>query len=184
MRCGKEGGDDPAEAADQRQLQVEEAVLQALEAPLDLLEASLETLFDLVEPLVDLFEPLVDVASEIVDLRPEGIQPGVCRTGVHGLLHCCIVNISASAGVVRVNWIVRRHREPKATAGEVLPLSAGKWHRIHALCDQAASLLGYVMEGKVAEQVALDYASSPHDFKLMLSAGGQRASGIEQLESA
>jgi twitching motility protein PilT len=46
------------------------------------------------------------------------------------------------------------------------------------------SLLGYVMEGKVAEQVALDYASSPHDFKLMLAAGGQRASGIEQLESA
>ncbi len=43
------------------------------------------------------------------------------------------------------------------------------------------SLLGYVMEGKVAEDVALDYASSPHDFKLMLAAGGQRASGIEQL---
>jgi twitching motility protein PilT len=43
------------------------------------------------------------------------------------------------------------------------------------------SLLRYVMEGKIAEQVALDYASSPHDFKLMLAAGGQRASGIEQL---
>ena len=43
------------------------------------------------------------------------------------------------------------------------------------------SLLGYVMEGKIAEEVALDYASSPHDFKLMLAAGGQRASGIEQL---
>ena len=46
------------------------------------------------------------------------------------------------------------------------------------------SLLGYVMEGKVAEQVALGYASSPHDFKLMLSAGGRRASGIEQLASS
>jgi len=43
------------------------------------------------------------------------------------------------------------------------------------------SLLGYVMEGKIAEDVALRYASSPHDFKLMLAAGGQRASGIEQL---
>jgi twitching motility protein PilT len=43
------------------------------------------------------------------------------------------------------------------------------------------SLLAYVMEGKVSEDVALDYASSPHDFKLMLAAGGQRASGIEQL---
>jgi len=43
------------------------------------------------------------------------------------------------------------------------------------------SLLGYVMEGKVSEEVALGAASSPHDFKLMLAAGGQRASGIEQL---
>jgi twitching motility protein PilT len=43
------------------------------------------------------------------------------------------------------------------------------------------SLLGYVMEGKISEQVAMDYASSPHDFKLMLAAGGRRASGIEQL---
>src|SRR4249919_4165475 len=43
------------------------------------------------------------------------------------------------------------------------------------------SLLTYVMEGKIAEEVALDYASSPHDFKLMLAAGGQSASGIEQL---
>jgi hypothetical protein len=29
----------------------------------------------------------------------------------------------------------------------------------------------------------MDYASSPHDFKLMLAAGGQRASGIEQLKA-
>jgi twitching motility protein PilT len=43
------------------------------------------------------------------------------------------------------------------------------------------SLLSYVMQGKVSEQVALDYASSPHGFKLMLAAGGQRASGIEQV---
>src|SRR6187551_3639275 len=43
------------------------------------------------------------------------------------------------------------------------------------------SLMHYVMEGKVAESVALEFASNPHDFKLMLAAGGQRASGIEQL---
>jgi twitching motility protein PilT len=45
--------------------------------------------------------------------------------------------------------------------------------------DQA--LLGYVMEGRISEDVALDTASSPHDFKLMLAAGGARASGIEQI---
>jgi twitching motility protein PilT len=44
------------------------------------------------------------------------------------------------------------------------------------------SLLAYVMEGKVSEEVALSYASSPHDFKLMLEAGGQRASGFEQVQ--
>ncbi len=43
------------------------------------------------------------------------------------------------------------------------------------------SLLSYVMAGKVDEGVALEAASSPHDFKLMLAARGQRASGIEQL---
>jgi twitching motility protein PilT len=45
--------------------------------------------------------------------------------------------------------------------------------------DQA--LLGYVTEGIVSEEVALETASSPHDFKLMLAAKGQRASGIEQI---
>jgi twitching motility protein PilT len=45
--------------------------------------------------------------------------------------------------------------------------------------DQA--LLGYVTEGVVSEEVAMQTASSPHDFKLMLAARGQRASGIEQI---
>ena len=45
--------------------------------------------------------------------------------------------------------------------------------------DQA--LLGYVSEGIVSEEVAMETASSPHDFKLMLAAQGQRASGIEQV---
>ena len=44
--------------------------------------------------------------------------------------------------------------------------------------DQA--LLKKVMDGEVSEEVALEAASSPHDFKLMLQAGGRRASGIEQ----
>jgi twitching motility protein PilT len=52
----------------------------------------------------------------------------------------------------------------------------------YGMCTFDQSLLRYVMEGKVSEEVALDYASSPHDFKLMLAAGGQRASGIEQLD--
>jgi twitching motility protein PilT len=47
--------------------------------------------------------------------------------------------------------------------------------------DQA--LLSYVMEGKVSEEVAREAASSPHDFKLMLDAKGERATGVEQMMS-
>jgi twitching motility protein PilT len=45
--------------------------------------------------------------------------------------------------------------------------------------DQA--LLKAVMAGKVEREVAFEAATSPHDFKLMLDAQGQRASGIEQV---
>ena len=45
--------------------------------------------------------------------------------------------------------------------------------------DQA--LLKAVMAGRVDREVAFEAASSPHDFKLMLDAQGQRASGIEQV---
>ncbi len=44
-------------------------------------------------------------------------------------------------------------------------------------------LLGHVTAGRISEEVAYETASSPHDFKLMLAAGGQRASGIEQVEA-
>jgi pilus retraction protein PilT len=68
---------------------------------------------------------------------------------------------------------------PEETGKITEVISEGEYYGMRTF-DQ--SLLGYVMEGKVSEHVALDYASSPHDFKLMLAAGGQRASGIEQLE--
>jgi twitching motility protein PilT len=45
--------------------------------------------------------------------------------------------------------------------------------------DQA--LLKHVLAGTVDEADAMEVASSPHDFKLMLDAEGQRASGIEQV---
>jgi Tfp pilus assembly ATPase PilU len=45
-------------------------------------------------------------------------------------------------------------------------------------------LLGHVTAGRISEEVAYETASSPHDFNLMLAAGGQRASGIEQLSEA
>jgi twitching motility protein PilT len=46
------------------------------------------------------------------------------------------------------------------------------------------SLLTHVTAGDIAVETAMDTASSPHDFKLMLDAQGRRASGIEQLAGA
>jgi twitching motility protein PilT len=69
---------------------------------------------------------------------------------------------------------------PEETGKITEVISEGEYYGMRTF-DQ--SLLQYVMEGKIAEDVAMDFASSPHDFKLMLSAGGQRASGIEQMEA-
>ena len=43
------------------------------------------------------------------------------------------------------------------------------------------SLLGHVQSGRVSEETAMEYASSPHDFKLMLASSGRRASDISQM---
>jgi twitching motility protein PilT len=67
---------------------------------------------------------------------------------------------------------------PEETGKITEAISEGEYYGMRTF-DQA--LLAYVLEGKISEEVALDAASSPHDFKLMLAAGGQRASGIEQL---
>src|SRR5262245_21681056 len=68
---------------------------------------------------------------------------------------------------------------PEETGRITEVISEGDFYGMQTF-DQA--LLGYVTQGLVSEEVALETASSPHDFKLMLAAKGQRASGIEQLE--
>jgi twitching motility protein PilT len=67
---------------------------------------------------------------------------------------------------------------PEETGKITEVIAEGEYYGMRTF-DQ--SLLGYVMEGRIDERIALDAASSPHDFKLMLAARGQRASGIEQI---
>jgi twitching motility protein PilT len=57
-------------------------------------------------------------------------------------------------------------------------ISEGEFYGMQTF-DQA--LLKAVMAGKVDREIAFEAATSPHDFKLMLDAQGQRASGIEQV---
>ncbi|MFN8161232.1 MAG: type IV pilus twitching motility protein PilT [Solirubrobacterales bacterium] len=54
----------------------------------------------------------------------------------------------------------------------------------YGMCTFDQDLLAHVRAGRVSEEVAFEAASRPHDFKLMLKAEGQRASGIEQLVSS
>ena len=67
---------------------------------------------------------------------------------------------------------------PEETSKITEVISEGDFYGMQTF-DQA--LLGYVMEGAISEEVAMNTASSPHDFKLMLAAKGIRASGIEQV---
>jgi twitching motility protein PilT len=48
--------------------------------------------------------------------------------------------------------------------------------------DQA--LLGHVQAGRVSMDEAIKAATSPHDFKLMVAADGQRSTSVEQLMGA
>jgi twitching motility protein PilT len=67
---------------------------------------------------------------------------------------------------------------PEETGKITEVISEGDFYGMQTF-DQA--LLGYVTAGMVSEEVAMETASSPHDFKLMLAAQGRRASGIEQV---
>ncbi|HEY2717534.1 MAG TPA: type IV pilus twitching motility protein PilT [Solirubrobacterales bacterium] len=68
---------------------------------------------------------------------------------------------------------------PEETGKITEVIAEGEYYGMRTF-DQ--SLLGYAMANQISEEVAMEYASSAHDLKLMLAAGGQRASGIEQME--
>ena len=67
---------------------------------------------------------------------------------------------------------------PNETGKITEVIAEGEYYGMQTF-DQA--LLKHVMAGDITEEVAIEAASSPHDFKLMLAAQGQRASGIEQV---
>jgi twitching motility protein PilT len=67
---------------------------------------------------------------------------------------------------------------PEETGRITEVIAEGEYYGMQTF-DQA--LLKHVMAGDIGEQEAVEVATSPHDFKLMLSAKGQRASGVEQV---
>jgi twitching motility protein PilT len=45
-------------------------------------------------------------------------------------------------------------------------------------------LMHHVNEGRVTMEEALKAATAPHDFKLLVAAGGQRSTSVEQVTHA
>jgi twitching motility protein PilT len=70
---------------------------------------------------------------------------------------------------------------PEETGRLVDAIAEGSYYGMQTF-DQA--LLSHVQAGRVSMDEAMRTATSPHDFKLMVAADGQRSTSVEQLMSA
>jgi twitching motility protein PilT len=127
-----------------------------------------------INRIIDFFPPhlqqqaRVMLASTLKGAISQRLVPRIDREG----------RVAVSEVMVVTGRIQDLILNPEETGRITEVISQGDYYGMQTF-DQA--LLGYVQEGIVSEEVAVETASSPHDFKLMLAAGGQRASGIEQL---
>jgi len=127
-----------------------------------------------VNRIIDFFPPHLQHQARVMlasTLRGVVGQRLVKRAGGSGRVAICEVLVVTG----RVQDLILN---PAETGKISEVIAEGEYYGMQTF-DQA--LLKKVMEGAVEEEVALEAASNPHDFKLMLAAGGQRASGIEQV---
>ena len=127
-----------------------------------------------VNRIIDFFPPHLQQQARVMlaaTLRGAVGQRLVLRAGGRGRVAVCEVLVSTG----RVQDLILN---PQETGRLTEVIGEGEYYGMQTF-DQA--LLEHVMEGTVDEATAFEYASSPHDFKLMLAARGQRASGIEQV---
>jgi twitching motility protein PilT len=127
-----------------------------------------------INRIIDFFPPHLQQQARVMlsaTLRGVVGQRLVKRTGGGGRVAVCEVLVATG----RVQDLILN---PKETGRITEVISEGEYYGMQTF-DQA--LLGHVMAGKVDEAVAFEAASSPHDFKLMLDAKGERSSGIEQI---
>ncbi len=129
-----------------------------------------------VNRIIDFFPPHLQQQARVMlsaTLRGVVGQRLVPRLGGGGRVAVCEVLVATG----RVQDLILN---PKETGRLTEVIAEGEYYGMQTF-DQA--LLGHVLAGNIAEDVAFEVASSPHDFKLMLDAKGQRASGIEQVLS-
>ncbi|MDX6616993.1 MAG: twitching motility protein PilT [Solirubrobacterales bacterium] len=130
-----------------------------------------------INRIIDFFPPHLQQQARVMlssTLRGTVSQRLVPRADIEGRVAVAEVMISTG----RIQDLILN---PEETGRITEVISEGAYYGMQTF-DQA--LLGHVQRGEVSEAVAMETASSPHDFKLMLSAGGQRASGIEQVAAS
>jgi twitching motility protein PilT len=127
-----------------------------------------------VNRIIDFFPPHLQQQARVMlssTLRGAVGQRLVQRAGGQGRAAICEVLVVTG----RVQDLILN---PNETGRISEVIAEGEYYGMQTF-DQA--LLKQVMAGNITEEVAYEAASSPHDFKLMLQAQGQRASGIEQV---
>jgi twitching motility protein PilT len=127
-----------------------------------------------VNRIIDFFPPhlqqqaRVMLASTLKGAISQRLVPRIDREG----------RVAVSEIMIVTGRIQDLILNPEETGRITEVISEGDYYGMQTF-DQA--LLGFVTDGIVSEEIAMETASSPHDFKLMLKAKGQRASGIEQV---
>jgi twitching motility protein PilT len=127
-----------------------------------------------VNRIIDFFPPHLQQQARVMlaaTLRGVVGQRLVKRAGGNGRVAVCEVLVVTG----RVQDLILN---PQETGRLTEVIAEGEYYGMQTF-DQA--LLKHVMAGNLEEATAYEAASSPHDFRLMLEAQGQRASGIEQV---
>jgi twitching motility protein PilT len=127
-----------------------------------------------INRIIDFFPPHLQMQARVmlaVTLRGAVSQRLVPRLGGDGRV--AVAEVMVATG--RIKDLILQPEET-GKIGEVI--AEGGYYGMRSF-DQ--DLLRHVQAGRVSVDVAMETASRPHDFQLMLEAGGQRASGIEQL---
>ena len=127
-----------------------------------------------INRIIDFFPPHLQQQARVMlasTLRGAVSQRLVPRIDGNGRVAVCEVMVVTG----RVQDLILN---PQETGRITEVISEGAYYGMQTF-DQA--LLTHVVAENIAEETAFEVASSAHDFKLMLAAQGQRASGIEQV---
>ncbi len=127
-----------------------------------------------INRIIDFFPPHLQQQARVMlasTLRGAISQRLVPRPDGQGRVAACEVMVVTG----RVQDLILN---PQETGRITEVIAEGEYYGMQTF-DQA--LLKHVVAGNISEETAFEVASSAHDFKLMLAAQGQRASGIEQV---